>query len=154
MIFVGQVHLPAQFTIPVLLLIAAAILWYWVRLGRENVPRSRRRIRRLSTGLMLIALPVLGKALSFVDPALDSQSSDYVMTWTVVLLFVVAVVVTAAIDVINSVRLHHAAQLVEMHEAAANLRDALDRHQRRKRETAAPEQPGGSRVPSTGNDRL
>ncbi len=137
MTLLGEVHLPAHFSIPLLLLAAGGIAWYWLRLGRPGVPSSRRRIRRFSIVLMLIGLPVLGKALSFVDPALQHQHRDYIVTWTVVLLFVLGVVITAGIDVVNNLRLHHAQQTAEMHEAAVRLREAIAQRGARLHEPSA-----------------
>jgi hypothetical protein len=121
----GQVHLPAMFTIPPLALAAAGLVWYWLLLGRPNVPPSRRRIRRISIAIMLLGMPLLVRGVSFLDPAIQSQHRAYVTTWLLVLVFVLAVVVTAVFDIVNNLRLHHASTVDEMHDAALKLRDAL-----------------------------
>ncbi|MHC4775693.1 MAG: hypothetical protein ACYTBR_10570, partial [Planctomycetota bacterium] len=64
---IAAAHLSAALTVPVAVAVAVFSLWYWKRLGAADVPRSRRWIRRASMVVILIALPILVRAVSFVD---------------------------------------------------------------------------------------
>ncbi len=76
--------LPGTFTVPIAVVLAVAILWYWIALNKPDVPPSRRRIRRASTIVLLISLPVFVRALSFINQQVSP--SQYVITWSMVLL--------------------------------------------------------------------
>ncbi|MFZ9881969.1 MAG: hypothetical protein ACO3QC_11265, partial [Phycisphaerales bacterium] len=57
---------PAWVTVPLAVAAVAALLWYFVRLGRAEVPVARRRMRRVSIAVLLAATVPLVRALSFV----------------------------------------------------------------------------------------
>ena len=98
------VHLPGSVTVPMAVAVGVWVMWYWQRLGRDEVPESRRRIRRASIIVMLAGLPLFVRALSFVDSHADSRA--YVIAWLLVLLAVGAVMVVAGLDVVNNLRIH------------------------------------------------
>jgi peptidoglycan/LPS O-acetylase OafA/YrhL len=129
---IAAAHLPAALTIPIALAVAVLILWYWLRLGAADVPVSRRRIRRASMVVMLAGLPVLVVAISYVD--YKTQQGPYVIAWLLVLLCLALILLGAAIDVLDTLRLSR----LERHryfldEAAAA---ALAREARKKKEGA------------------
>ncbi|MCH8150821.1 MAG: hypothetical protein IH830_00425 [Planctomycetes bacterium] len=101
------VHMPAAVTIPLALIVAGWIMWYWQRLGRREVPDTRRRIRRASIIVMLVSLPILVRGLSFLDH--DTDHSQYIITWLLVLFTLGLVVVTAGIDLVNTLRIERKA---------------------------------------------
>jgi uncharacterized membrane protein YedE/YeeE len=100
---IAAAHFPAALTIPVAVAVALLILWYWRRLGAAGVPVSRRRIRRASMVVILVALPIFVVALSFVD--YETQQRRYVISWLLVLFCIGLVLLTAAIDVFDILRL-------------------------------------------------
>ena len=128
-------QVPATVTIPLALVIGASVLSYWQRLGQTGVPESRRRIRRASIVLMLVALPVFVRALSFVDP--DVHPTDYVVTWLLALVLIGLVLVTAGIDVVDTLRLH----VRSRHDAddSKRIREAILKQAARRSPAAADE---------------
>ncbi len=100
---IAAAHLPAMVTIPFALGLVVWIMWYWQRLGRPAVPDSRRRIRRASIIVILASIPFLVRGLSFLDP--DTAKWQYVINWLLVLFALGLVVVTAGIDLVNTLRI-------------------------------------------------
>jgi hypothetical protein len=129
---IAAAHLPAALTIPVAAAAAVLIMWYWVRLGAEGVPRSRRRIRRASMTIMLAWLPVLVWAVSFVD--YRTQQARYVVSWLLVLLGLGLILLTAVVDVLDTLRLSR--QERRRHFLDAHAAAALAREARKKEEGA------------------
>ncbi len=119
----GQVHVSLWITLPLGITIAAWTAWFWWRQGRPSTPSSRRYIRRTSSLVILLAIPVLIRGLSIADPT--SNSTDYVRTWLLLMLILGIVLVTALIDVVNNLRIHQRHQEKEMVDAAAELAHAL-----------------------------
>lgn len=103
---IAAAHLPALVTIPPALALVVWVMWYWQRLGRPEVPDSRRRIRRASMIVILASLSLLVRGLSFLDPR--TANWQYVINWLLVLFAVGLVVVTAGIDVVNTLRIERA----------------------------------------------
>lgn len=112
-------------SIPPAALALVWIAWYWVRLGRADVPVSRRKIRRTSLVLMAISLPIFVRALSFLDPKTDPV--DFMRTWLLALLMIIIVLASAGIDALNNLRLHQAIAHEEIRRAARQLAQALER---------------------------
>ncbi len=121
----ATVHIAPIYTAPVAAGFAIVVMWYWVRLGRSDVPQSRRRIRRSSLSIILVTIPVLFGALSLIDPKV--RASAYVILWSVAMLCLLLVVVTAIFDSLNSMRLHREAAQAEAGHAAANIMRSLKR---------------------------
>jgi len=118
-------HLPAALTIAMAVAVAVLILWYWKRLGADDVPGSRRRIRRASMVVMLLGLPILVRALSFVD--FKTQQGQYVVCWLLVLLGLALILLAVAIDVFDTLRLSRKERrrnFLDAHAAAALARAA------------------------------
>lgn len=113
------VHLPAAVTIPLALVVAGWIMWYWHRLAAPEVPDSRRRIRRASIIVMSLSLPIFVRALSFIDP--ETSRWEYVIAWLLVLFALGLVVVTAGLDMINTVRMQRKADRQRVGEAVSAL---------------------------------
>ena len=113
------VHMPAAVTIPLALVVAGWIMWYWHRLAAPEVPDSRRRIRRASIIVILASLPILVRGLSFLDH--DTDHSRYIITWLLVLFTLGLVVVTAGIDLVNTLRIERKADRQRVAKAVAAL---------------------------------
>ncbi len=96
-------HLPAWLTLPPALLLVGWMLWYWRALGRPQVPDSRRRIRRASLLVMLAGMPFFVQALSFLDA--KAQPYSWATTWLLVMFCLALLVLTAGLDLANTVRL-------------------------------------------------
>ncbi len=126
------VSLPAAVTIPPALVVAGWIMWYWHRLAAPQVPDSRRRIRRASIIVILASLPILVRGLSFLDHATDH--SQYIITWLLVLFTVGLVVVTAGIDLVNTLRIERKADRQRVAKAVTAFGKAA--------KTAGPTTPG------------
>jgi len=98
-----ETDLPPAVAIPIALLLVAVCLWYWKRLDRPDVPESRRRIRRLSLLLVLTALPGLVWCSSLLDHRRDPEA--YIVGWLACLMLVGLIVLTAIVDVLDTLRL-------------------------------------------------
>ena len=93
---------PAALSLPVAIAMGALLVWYFVRLGRPEVPRSRRIVRRMSIVCALAGLPALVRALTFVHPHEDR--AGWALAWSVTLLALVAWATLAVVDVILTLR--------------------------------------------------
>ena len=93
---------PWWITVPVAGALAVALIWYFGRLGRADVPRERRWIRRASIVFALAALIPLVRGLTFVHPHEDR--AGFAVAWAFVLLAVVACLVLAVVDVLLTTR--------------------------------------------------
>ena len=68
----GPWHMiPAAVSVPIACVLAIALLWYFARLGRSDVPVLQRRVRRTGIVFALAALVPLVRALTFVHPHED-----------------------------------------------------------------------------------
>jgi UDP-N-acetylmuramyl pentapeptide phosphotransferase/UDP-N-acetylglucosamine-1-phosphate transferase len=122
---IAVAHLPAALSIAISVALAVLILWYWKRLGADDVPESRRRIRRASMVVMLVGLPILVRALSFVD--FKTQQVQYVVCWLLVLFCLALILLAAAMDVFDTLRLSRQERrrnFLDAHAAAAHAREA------------------------------
>jgi hypothetical protein len=90
--------MPWWISIPAALVIAGLLVWYFVRLGRPDVPRGRRWLRRISVVLAIAGLAPLVRALTFAHPHEDRLA--FAVSWSTVLFVIVACLVLAVIDVI------------------------------------------------------
>lgn len=113
------VQLPWALTITIAGVVAIAILWYWVALDKPNVPASRRRIRRTSMVVMLVSLPVFVQSLSFINH--QANPSQFVTTWTMLIVLLLLLIFTAIIDAVTTMKLHSEKQIQEMAKAAADM---------------------------------
>lgn len=93
---------PAWISIPVALAVAGALVWYFARLGRPDVPRSRRWVRRASVVCALAGLPALVRALTFVHPHEDR--AGWALAWSMALLALVAWATLAVVDLVLTAR--------------------------------------------------
>lgn len=115
MTLAGVLASPAL-TVPVAALLLLWLLWYWRRLGEPGVPASRRRIRRISTGLMLSGLPLLLAAMSVLDAQV--RPGAWAACWVAVIAILSLVVAAAAVDVWNTLRLGRRERLDRIVEEA------------------------------------
>ncbi|MFM1823308.1 MAG: hypothetical protein RI967_1574 [Planctomycetota bacterium] len=93
---------PAALSVPVAIVVGAVLVWYFVRLGRPEVPRARRLVRRMSIVCALAGLPALVRGLTFVHPHEDR--AGWALAWSVTLLALVAWATLAVVDVILTLR--------------------------------------------------
>lgn len=89
---------PPWASIAVATVAAALLVWYFIRLGRSEVPAGRRWLRRASVVLLLLGLAPLVRALSFVHPHEDRVG--FAVAWSSVLFVVLAALVLAIVDVV------------------------------------------------------
>lgn len=101
-----ETDLPPQVAIPVAATFVAACLWYWRRLERAEIPESRRRIRRFSILLILMLLPGLVWCSSMLDHRRDPEA--YVVGWLACLMLLGLIVLSAVVDVLDTMRLRAA----------------------------------------------
>ncbi len=105
--------LPAAATVSVALLGAAWMVWYYRRLGRGDVPPSRRRIRRVSLSIM-----AAGLAPAVCGLSLSHGGTAFVASWSLVLAVMMVVLLTALADIVNTGRLVAQEQRREAIDAA------------------------------------
>jgi len=117
----------------------------WWKFGGPQVPASRRRIRRVSTVVALILVPILVAGLCFIDP--NTTPRHYAEVWTLAIALVFVLVLLAVVDVLNSVRLHANDHFRETDAAGRELDEAM-RTARRERAAA-----GASRAGFSGSER-
>lgn len=122
-------HLPPAVTIPPAIGFALWIMWYWKRLDETNVDAKRRSIRRASIMVMFVGLIPFVRALSFVDH--QTNPAGYVISWLLVTFAIGLVVVTAVLDSLNTVRIHHEEQIDDTAKASDELRN-LAKHARNR----------------------
>ncbi|MEM7228713.1 MAG: hypothetical protein AAF432_07855 [Planctomycetota bacterium] len=136
MINLAEIHLSPSVTVPTLIVVGLMLAMYAWSLGHPAVPESRRHIRRLSVMLMIISLPVFAKGLSFVDGDVDPRG--YAIAWTVAIGFIIVVVITAFVDMVNNLRLYRIERADQVRGAASDLVDAINeaREQRAEDESA------------------
>lgn len=87
---------PAAVSVPAAIALAVLLAWYFVRLGRAEVPRGRRRLRRASIVCALVALVPLVRALTFVHPHEDRVG--WAVSWSIVLFALTGWALLAVID--------------------------------------------------------
>ena len=137
---IGAAHLHWAAVVPVGGVALLLLAWYWRRLGRPEVLSSRRRIRRASLVIMAAVVVLAVRGLIFVDPAVDGRA--YAIIWTLVVVGVGLVVLTAVADAINSFRAHQIDREAALSETAATVLAALEKEAARRRaEGGAPEPP-------------
>jgi len=98
---IATAHLDPRMTVPVAIIVAGIVVWYWWRLGHSTVPRSRRLIRRMSMFLVLMLLPALVRGLSYLDAGIDGHA--YVVAWSVATLLVLLILLVACIDALMTI---------------------------------------------------
>lgn len=121
-------HLSPWLTVPAAVLTGLGLAWLWWHVGRAGVPASRRVIRRTSLALALTLVPLLVAGTSFVDSTLEPRR--YAEVWTLSLGVLGLIVATAAIDAVNSVRLHLLDPHAEHALSADEVRSLLERAER------------------------
>jgi hypothetical protein len=134
---IAAVFVDPWITMPLAILIAAGLMWFWYRLGQPHVPASRRRVRRLSVFLMLLSLPAFVRGLSYLDLKAPADRHGFVLAWSIGLLLVLAVFLAACIDILVSMRLHRHEYEKEIERAGKELRDAVRRRQRNEADDAS-----------------
>jgi len=128
---IGVIHVHWAAVVPVAVVALLFLAWYWKRLGRPEVIASRRRIRRVSLIIMAVVVVLVVRGLSFVDPAVEGRA--YAIIWTLAVVGVALVVMTAVVDALNSFRAHNEERQAELAETAATVFKALERESARRR---------------------
>jgi hypothetical protein len=89
---------PWWVSVPIALAAGALLVWYFVRLGKSDVPWGRRWLRRASVALAIAGLIPLVRGLTFVHPHEDRVG--FAVAWSSVLFVMLACLVLALVDVI------------------------------------------------------
>ncbi len=95
-------QVPPWLSLSLAVLIAGVLCWYFARLGRNDVSRTRRWMRRASVLCALLALPPLVRGLSFVHPHEDRMG--FALAWTVALVLLAAWFALALLDLLFVLR--------------------------------------------------
>lgn len=99
----GAWHMvPSWETVPVAVVVLAALAWYFIRLGRADVPRGRRILRRVSIVFVTGAVVSLVAGLTFIHPHEDRVG--FAIAWLAVSVSVIVCAVLAALDVVLTTR--------------------------------------------------
>jgi hypothetical protein len=122
---IAAVHLDPRLTVPLAAAVAAALVWYWIRLGRPGVPRARRRVRRLSVAAMLVSLPNFVRGLSWLDPEVDRAA--YVVSWSLSMMIVLLVFFSGCLDLLVTLRLNRRQWRTEVEDGGADVIRAVRR---------------------------
>ena len=89
---------PWWVSVPIALAAGTLLVWYFIRLGKSDVPWGRRWLRRGSVVLALAGLIPLVRGLTFVHPHEDRVG--FAVAWSSVLFVMLACLVIAIVDVI------------------------------------------------------
>jgi hypothetical protein len=89
---------PWWVSVPIAVVAGALLVWYFVRLGKSDVPWGRRWLRRASVVLAIAGLVPLVRGLTFAHPHEDRVG--FAVAWSSVLLVMLACLVVAIVDVI------------------------------------------------------
>lgn len=93
---------PWWLSLPLAVLLGASLVWYFVRLGRSDVPAERRVVRRLSIVCALGALIPLVRALTFTHPHEDRVA--FAVAWSMTLLALCGCLLLAIVDFMLTAR--------------------------------------------------
>jgi hypothetical protein len=93
---------PWWVTVPPALVVGATLVWYFVRLGRAEVPRERRWIRRASIVFAGASIAPLVRGLTFVHPHEDRVG--FAVAWSAVLFTLMPCLLLALVDVFLTTR--------------------------------------------------
>jgi hypothetical protein len=126
----GVVHIEPIWTLSAAALMGGLLLLFWMRLGADDVLPARRRVRRWTVAIGFFLLLLLVRGLSFVDP--DVRQYDYVLTWTMVLVCVLGLLLTAGADVLVTLFKVRRQAEAEMGDAGRALAEALRAREQRK----------------------
>jgi hypothetical protein len=107
-------HMAPTITVPLALLLAAFLVWMWIRVGRQDLPKPIRALRRSTIFLSLLALPGLVRGLSFLTPSIQNQQLQYVLTWTGVMAIVLLILLIACVDLLLVGRFERARAVGEL----------------------------------------
>lgn len=147
----AAVLVPPAITVPITIVIALALMWYWMRLGRPEVPNTRRTIRRFTILIALITLPIVLNALSIINP--QTSPRQFMIAWTVVVLLMIVLMLIAIVDMMNNFRIHHRQLEGDLRNAAEDFAEAVRRRQQEHQERGAGEESDGENAETpTEND--
>ena len=93
----------AWITMPLAALTLIALAAHVAHLHSAPMPASRRRIRTMNGSVMLVTVPSLAVAVSWVSP---HESRLFVLAWTACVALLGMMVVLAATDMVNNMRLY------------------------------------------------
>lgn len=125
---------PISITGPPAIAALLILWWYYNRLNRSDVPRSRRKIRQVSVVILVLMIPLLLIGTSFTDYRLDQER--FVWVWLAAIVMLLLVVWLMVVDGINSLIITRRVRL----EARDRLRRDLQRAEREfRRRSRCPE---------------
>lgn len=139
-------HVAASITVPAALIVAAGLVWMWIRVGRQDLPKTIRVLRRTTIALSLLALPGLVRGLSFVNPSQTNQQLQYVLTWTGVMVMVLLILLVACIDLLLVGKLERAKAIGEMADLRWQVIEHAQEEELHRRRTGSDEEGDGSDV--------
>ena len=114
--------MPATIAVPLGVVLMLMVAGQLVVLSRTQQPASRRRIRRVNGGLMLVTIPVLTTGFSLVDP--DRAPAVWSLVWLGAMFLLAFVVLFALLDALNTVRLARRRRAA-LRAAASALREEV-----------------------------
>lgn len=125
---IAAVLVHPAFSISLGILALIGLWWHWATLAQPSIPVSRRRIRRITTMLILAAIPLLVTAMSIIDR--QTHPREFVIAWSLVFVLMLLIILAAALDVLNSLWLHQKDLERDAIDAAKDLAEALKKRQR------------------------
>lgn len=122
---IAAVHIQLPITLPLAGLVAMALWAYWRRLGEPDIQPDRKRIRRVTTAVMGLCVPLLVLGLSVYDPVVAQRG--YLLTWSAVIALLVVVLLGAMFDMANNLRLHRQGLEHDIRHSLRRIDDATKR---------------------------
>ena len=120
----GEPIAPAWVVLPLALLTMVVLAGHAEALRVAPMPASRRAIRRANAWVMLFLTPMLAMAFGIASPA---RPALFAMSWTACVLLLLAVILLAAVDSLNTLRIHRADKARLEERFAETLRQSRER---------------------------
>jgi len=95
---------PILYTLPVAIILIAALLTHLLIAVPRTTPPSRRRIRRANGYVMLTVVPLVTLGFSGLDPR--AKPGPWLLIWIAATALLALAVALAFIDAANTIRLH------------------------------------------------
>jgi cytochrome bd-type quinol oxidase subunit 2 len=111
----AQPLLPLWFVVPLATVAMLVVAGHAIAMARAEMPQSRRRIRTANAAVALVLIPVLVIAFGWSSTA---RPALWALSWAASVWLLAMTVMLAALDSLNSLRLHRA----ELIETRARLR--------------------------------
>ncbi len=122
---------PISLTGPPAILALLALWWYYNRLNRSDVPRSRRKIRQVSIVVMVVEIALLLVGTSLTDHRL--QQERFVWVWLAAIVLLVVVMAIMIVDALNSMLISRRTRREVHQRLMSSLRRAEEEFRHRPR---------------------